>query len=553
MKTVKKLGIVCSVFLSLFTLASCNLIIDNSKTLKPIDKSTTINPDIFHANISGNTEISKEIPVNYKDGDFDKVKKKMNDAIDIMNKNGNYNDFIKLYNEIVDFLNKIYSDYDAMYVKYSVYGDNKYQDKYLEYYDYYLELSEWYNSVRHKLVNHPFKNKFYGGISDEEIYEMIGKEKSERYYELSKKIQELQAKHLAFSNDELYSKTPELYLELVGYQNELARLEGYDNYLDYSYENEYNRDYKYKDTDEFFNNAIKYIWPKFKVCNDEISAVRKSAKSNSDYDLYAGIFNQAGFTDYMKYFDEYAYFMNDNYYKAYKHLWSKEGYYYISSEANSFEGAYTGYNYTINEPYVYFGLGYHDIFTLVHEFGHYYAYTEYKDETSYDIAEVQSQADELLFLEWYFKNNNISDSVKEYIKMNRDFNDYWTILIASLVNEFEKLVYTKENLKVDDFPKFIEQVYEKLGGYDNAKSYVDIDWYWQYVCISNSCYYISYATSLAASKELEAVAKKDLNKGKETYFKICKADFDNMHFIDVLEAAGLNNPFSEEAFKAIVA
>ena len=71
--------------------------------------------------------------------------------------------------------------------------------------------------------------------------------------------------------------------------------------------------------------------------------------------------------------------------------------------------------------------------------------------------------------------------------------------------------------------------------------------------ISNPCYYISYATSLAASKELQAVAKEDLNKGRETYFKICKADFDNMYFIDVLESAGLKNPFSEDAFKAIVA
>ena len=388
-------------------------------------------------------------------------------------------------------------------------------------------------------------------MTDEEIYDLIGKEKTEKYYELNKKIEKIKSDQLALSDYELESKTPSMYVEFVKYQNELAKEEGYDNYMEYAYNDIYYRDYKYEDTDEFFNNYIKYIWESYKEDSDEISSRISSIRRSKDFDVFVRIFEDDGFISNMNYFDDYAYYMNDSFYKAYKHLWN-DGYYYISYEDDSYDGAYTDYYHKLDEPYVYYGSEYHDLFTIVHEFGHYFAYTLYSDDTSYDIAETQSQGNELLFLEYLLKNNNFSDNLVDIMRMYRDVNDYNTILTSILVKEFEKEVYLKENLKISDFNDIINKIYNRLDG-KATKNYIDLGKYWKYVAIQSPGYYISYATSLTAAKELEALAKSDLDKAKEAYFKICNADFNNMIFIDVLEQAGLKNPFSEDAFKAIVA
>ena len=539
-------------------LTSCNLIVYDTSTTKPTAPSFTAvtNPEEFHAKLKNSkTQISKELTPSYQEGDFDKAKENMKKAEKIMDENGSFSEFKEIYNEILKFINVTQQDVTICYAYYSTYGDEETMNKYLEYNEYYLTAFEWYDNIRHKMAKHAFKSDFFPGMTDKEIEESIGKEKSEKYYDLYKKIDKLQTEHSAYSDEEVMSKGPKLYAELVGYQNELAKEEGYDNYLEYAYENVYGRDYTYQDTDEFFNNVSKYIWPEYKNLEDNLYSAKQSLKrtNNDEYELVKNIFVFESFECNMNYFDDYAYYMSDNFYKQYKHLWSGEGYYFVSHEDDGFEGAFTDYFYRIGEPYVYIGPGYDNLFTLVHEFGHYYAFTEYSGITSYDIAETQSQGNELLFLEYFLKNNNLSDLAKNVFRLNRDQDAYWTIMIASLVNEFEKLVYTQENLKASDLDMLMKKAYEKMGGYNKVKDYVNLDGYWQFVCVTSQVYYISYATSLIASKELQTVAKEDLNKAKEAYYKLCKADFDKMIFIDVLEYAGLSNPFTEEAFKSIVA
>lgn len=550
MSSIKKIIGLSLLGITVTSLTGCNLIINQTdSTIKTSEK--IVDPTIFHAKFTGKTEISKDIKVNYKDGDFDKIKKTMTEASDILESNTNYNAFEVKYKDVLSFIENILLDYNSVFAKYSVYGTEELQKEYLSYYDYYLEAYEWYDKIRHDIVKSNFKNLFYGKMTDEEIYDLIGKEKTEKYYELNKKIEKIKSDQLALSDYELESKTPSMYIEFVKYQNELAKEEGYDNYMEYAYNDIYYRDYKYEDTDEFFNNFIKYIWESYKDDSDEISSRISSIRRSKDFDVFVRIFEDDGFISNMNYFDDYAYYMNDSFYKAYKHLWN-DGYYYISYEDDSYDGAYTDYYHKLDEPYVYYGSEYHDLFTIVHEFGHYFAYTLYSDETSYDIAETQSQGNELLFLEYLLKNNNFSDNLVDIMRMYRNVNDYNTILTGILVNEFEKEVYLKENLKSSDFNEIINKIYNKLDG-KATKNYIDLGKYWKYVAIQNPGYYISYATSLTAAKELEALAKSDLDKAKEAYFKICNADFDNMIFIDVLEQAGLKNPFSEDAFKAIVA
>ena len=128
-----------------------------------------------------------------------------------------------------------------------------------------------------------------------------------------------------------------------------------------------------------------------------------------------------------------------------------------------------------------------------------------------------------------------------------------TIVLANLVNDFENTIYSTDNLSLIDFDNLFINVCDKYGGYYYLKEIFggDFSTYWRRVALDNPLYYISYSVSLIPAIGLYQAGMKDFNSASDSYNKIVFYDYQNMSFLDVLDAAGLYNPFVENSFKEL--
>ena len=262
-------------------------------------------------------------------------------------------------------------------------------------------------------------------------------------------------------------------------------------------------------------------------------------------------YEEAGLDSYYKTFAEAV---GGDYLDAYNKLWNGGNYFFAYDPDLSYNGAFTTYIYDDNLGAVYFGPSYQAIMTIVHEFGHYYAATVCGDEEgsqSIDLAEVQSQGDEWLFLSQIeqYTGSKVGRLVVEY----QLFEALVTIVQSTMVNEFEIYAYTHSELTPSDFDEVYKEVCEKFGGYDiiSAVFGYDPEIYWHYVVIDSPAYYISYAVSLISALEIYAVAEEDLSAGAEMYMNICNYDFENGVFLDIIKDAGLSDPFDVAVYEEL--
>ena len=325
--------------------------------------------------------------------------------------------------------------------------------------------------------------------------------------------------------------------------------------MDYSYENIYGRDYAVSDANDFYNHVIEYVIPASKSFHDEYMA-NYNLLTNEETKQLRSFINSNGFLNNFSYIESYRDFMGGDFKEAFDNLFNiNGGNYYISHEENCYEGAYmTILGEQDNRyPMVYYGGSYYQSCqTIVHEFGHYFeAIINGEHDLSYDLAESQSQGDEFLFFE-YLAQNNFANNGQVTPLGKAIINHYLSdacslIVLASLVDHIEKLCYEAEELKVGDLKQFVLDEYEAHPALSTIyPSGLVVD-YIQDVSMMSPCYYISYATSLIPSININMIAEDDLNKGKESYLKLINHP-GKEDFIEVCEYAGLYNPFEEETF-----
>ncbi|MBO5776952.1 MAG: hypothetical protein J6R34_00710 [Clostridia bacterium] len=255
-------------------------------------------------------------------------------------------------------------------------------------------------------------------------------------------------------------------------------------------------------------------------------------------------------------------------------------FYYHANElfknGNYFTGSYEGaYSYWIgaqDTSILYFGPGsYSGAFTFVHEFGHYYNNIYNPGVSfSYDLDEVHSQANEMMFLS--FLNDYLPENVASlmYDKVYYDtlFNNLAIIMLATAVDEFEYCIYTGKDLDGND-KQYTARDYDKL--FTNIMKEYGIDktlvtHYWRYVVIEAPCYYISYAMSALPCIELLAIAETEgFEVAQSKYLKFFtftddpnNVEIDEMGdkvvtigYGDTLKYAGLDSVFDESMYTKI--
>ncbi len=241
----------------------------------------------------------------------------------------------------------------------------------------------------------------------------------------------------------------------------------------------------------------------------------------------------------------------------------------LMSNGNLFRGKYSGayvttvYDYDI--PIAYFGQTYSDPFTVAHEFGHYMneVYNSENYSQSFDLLEMHSQGNELLFLSYLKSLDSINPDDLVLVETYQILVALDTILNALAVDTFEQAVYTDSYdgaysaeimadgaITADEYDLLYKSVLVDFG----IES-ITTDTYWRYMTISSPCYYVSYSVSALSVLQLYVKAESgDFEGAIDSYLKLFsyvdELDEENnyMSTDEVLKYAGLYSFHDEELY-----
>lgn len=497
--------------------------------------------------------------------------------------------FNAYYDKVLDVIEQ----YQYAYVFYCVHdGESAYEEDYEFVSEYRTDMVKNFYSLYRLIYNTKFREFFFAfdeGWTDEDIQSALVLSDSygdEEYAELNKKADDIQVSFRAISNTASSSKVLTLYSQFVDVNNQIAKLAGYDNYMDYAYENVYDRDYTPADVAVMRNYVKEYIAPLFSKINTTYSSYRKQSLKGEESNYYKAVSQKSIFTTPLTaelvadYFDLLNSPANQagkkeiNFAKHANDLFKNGNYY-----TGNYEGAFSYFIRAQETSILYFGPdSYSGAFTFVHEFGHYYE-TVYNPGVgiSYDLEETHSQGDEMLFLSHVYSlfNQKGYSTAASKLLYDQIWNSMAIVLLATAVDEFEQIAYTGKyagtnqvilNVVADDIVAKSEydRIFTALME-DYGISDVLNDAYWRYVTIEAAGYYISYAMSALPAIELFVKGVQDFDSAKQSYFKLFTFT-DNDEFVELdeqgdlvvtagyaetLQYAGLYSPFQEGLYTTL--
>ncbi len=338
----------------------------------------------------------------------------------------------------------------------------------------------------------------------------------------------------------------ELYSEFITNSNLIGKAYDYANYYDYASEAVYMRDFGREERELFREYVKQYIVPIYNVAAVQYEKLL--------YDMSLGEADklmEVLYTDYEElsadYLEHYFETLPESVKTGMKHMFEQDNYIMTDAE-DAYMGAFTA---NIGEPFCFFGPDSQTSFVIVHELGHYYADLCMEEELmSYDLAETQSQGNELLFLS-YLKTE-LPPKVYHTLLYYQLYNFTNVIIQSALFDEFEEYVYN-----IPDVSDYTTEDYDRIM-YDIVNSYsIDdpyniipegMNWLWKNVGIESPVYYLSYAVSATAALNLYSQSTTDYEAAVEAYRKLQEEVNYESGFMGALEHAGITSVFEEESY-----
>lgn len=481
-----------------------------------------------------------------------------------------------LYMEYNDLIYEAQGQYSiAMTLYYCDHTNNTLEKTYNDMMDYYTELVANFYSLSQPWYDSMFREFFFYGATEEEINAFLFDSNAyanEEYTALKNRNDAIELEFNAISNPSISTAVPTLYYEFVQNNNRIAEILGYDNYLEYAYENVYDRDYTYQDVAEFVDYVKQYIAPTYNSLYDDWGTLTGGNLTQSEIDEYYSIVSESFFHNptgnklFNDYIDEMNMAFTSNPDKQYSFSDKLNE---LMGDGNMFRGSYAGAYVTyvrgIDIPIAYFGSGYDNAKTVAHEFGHYMneIYNADLGSQSYDLLETHSQGQEMLFVTYakQFLSETGTDLVETYLLLST----IQTVMLAVQVDCFEQAVYLdyydgpgSEEIMADNTITADEydDLYAGLSEYLGIEEAYRADDYWRNVVIGSPCYYISYSISAINALQLYVKANDEgLEAAKESYLKLFTySDVDGeMSLDEVLDYAGLLSYTEEATYRKIYA
>ncbi len=175
--------------------------------------------------------------------------------------------------------------------------------------------------------------------------------------------------------------------------------------------------------------------------------------------------------------------------------------------------------YTVTFPneqsamiYHYRGGDYYDLYSAVHEFGHFHSdWREttplYLQENCIDIAEVQSQGMSMLFTAFY---DEIYGDYAEYLKLAALYDLVDSVVSGFAIGEFEiRVMQDLENLTAEDVVEIYYEISEECGIVFPLSEVTHL--------YEQPGYYISYGVSAMAALQIYSQMQEDYEEGLALY------------------------------------
>ena len=328
------------------------------------------------------------------------------------------------------------------------------------------------------------------------------------------------------------AKAREIFLELVGVRLQIADTLGLENYSELGYEDR-GYTYSYEDTVGLIENISKYLGSIYPELSVYFHAHRmdKVDTELSRVELLNTLYS--------------AFLSDDGLKSAYSYM-LQHGLYNVDKGKNRFSGAFTTYLYENKSPFVFVTLdGFSsDYLTLAHEFGHFYdAYKNYGMSDSLDLAEISSQALELLSIK--LLHGKISEERYAFLKMAAMIDAVEAIMSQCFVSLAEHLIYSidYELLSEESINEAVKSASLLVFG---DERYASMDKIIMTHTISYPFYVQSYFTSLLPSLEIFFLELNEDGAGLSKYKELVSSYDDADGFVSALSALGLASPFDEE-------
>ena len=382
----------------------------------------------------------------------------------------------------------------------------------------------------------PVLEEYFGEENAQELRDY--EEMTERESEILDRISELQLEYndlimQSLTYTEMTEQIGGLYVELVGLYNEYAQIYGYDNYADYSYENVYGRDYTPEDAAALCEAVKPYAYAYFAyLYSDEATYADFSVDTDYSADELLNLL-----TTYMPR-------VSDKAAEAANYMVGHGLYFLASADEISDMGFTTTLEY-YNAPFIYNSLygNYNDIGSMFHEFGHYYdAYLNIPDDHllnvgSYDIYEIHSNGMEALSTGWY---DDIYGEEAGLAKIKYLDSALYSIVMGCIFDEFQREVYSAENLTAEDVNEYFTQIAAEYGLESYSKSFAT---YWMQVNhnFEQPFYYISYAVSAIAALQIYEMAEDDWDEAAAFYNDLVDLGAVDYTYCELLEKVGLES------------
>ena len=452
-------------------------------------------------------------------------------------------------------------------------NNDELEERYSYMMDYYTDLIAKFYSLSQPFYDSCYRDFFYYGMTEEEIVAYLFDSNAladEEYTALKSRNDQIELEFFDIADPATDPQVPVLYAEFVANNKRIAEILGYDNYLEYAYENVYGREYSHEDVAVITDYVAEHLGGSFKsifstyiynYSNPLLGTSKEEYRSQFDHSFFENMKSNVTLNDYI---DLLAFTSNPD-----KQISFSDELNGLVSNGNLFIGQYEGAFVTSLEafhiPIAYFSNGYDTPFTVVHEFGHYmneiYNSSEYNQ--SYDLLEMHSQGNEMLYLS--FLKGELSEQVFKYVENEQLVNMLSTVIASLAIDAFERAIYTDSydgsnadiimadgTITYDEYDMLYRSINTDLG----VNRYLS-DVYWRYgMTIASPCYYVSYAISGLSVLQLYEIAETDgFDAAADAYLKLFTYTDENpdMTTEEVLVYAGMYSYNDEELYVALEA
>lgn len=393
------------------------------------------------------------------------------------------------------------------------------------------------------LSDTPAKDTLFEEWTEKDIAFLLSYD--EQVVQLNKRINEIIVEYQGTKDDKIRI---DLYKESVILNNQIAQIYGYENYYYYASDLVCNRDYNNEQLElirqygkEYLADLYKTALATFRKNYNRLSPAKQKSVSaflNNDYTSIR--------TDHI---GNYLSVMPDAMESHIKQMIQQDS--LFTKDPSAMDGAFT--IAVGDRSYCFFGPGYANLATVIHEGGHYYA-SRYNslNNIPLDLSETHSQANEWLFLA--FLDGKFADNEYQCVLDYRLVSDLSTILSCLIIDEFEQMVYSTDisNYTAKEFDALMDSVVEQYFDKEFAATdFGDMNSYWRQIVVDHPVYYLSYAVSAIAAMDLYTIAVEDFEAATEIYRKLCEEPVLEAGYLGNIQAAGLAGPFDESFYQEL--